>query len=333
MKLPNGYGSVVKLSGHRRKPYMVRITTGFRYDEEKEDYLQVREVLGYYEKKSEALAALSDYNKNAYSLTDSKLTVGELWNMVKDDSHVSHARNKKLQATFNNHCSSIKDMRIKDVKTRHLQQTIDQCPTESPKLEIKTIYKRIFTYATQNDYIQKNYADYIKASMPNTKIKRNPYTKPEIDFVWKNIDDEYFAVTIILLHQGMRIKELLDLTLDRIDLKNNTITIDQAKNKYSIRTIPINHAVLDVIKCFYNNSADNKLFHITYAMYKRHIDSLFNHHPYDARHTFATKCNELNISKLSTQRIMGHKPDSILEETYTHITIEELQKSIDNVFY
>lgn len=28
MKLPNGYGSVVKLSGKRRKPWMVRKTTG-----------------------------------------------------------------------------------------------------------------------------------------------------------------------------------------------------------------------------------------------------------------------------------------------------------------
>ena len=29
MKLPNGYGSVTKLTGNRRRPYMVRITTGF----------------------------------------------------------------------------------------------------------------------------------------------------------------------------------------------------------------------------------------------------------------------------------------------------------------
>lgn len=28
MKLPNGYGSVAKLTGNRRRPYMVRITTG-----------------------------------------------------------------------------------------------------------------------------------------------------------------------------------------------------------------------------------------------------------------------------------------------------------------
>ena len=36
MKLPNGYGSVVKLSGKRRKPYMVRKTTGYHIDPVKE---------------------------------------------------------------------------------------------------------------------------------------------------------------------------------------------------------------------------------------------------------------------------------------------------------
>ena len=29
MRLPNGYGSISKLSGKRRKPWIVRITDGF----------------------------------------------------------------------------------------------------------------------------------------------------------------------------------------------------------------------------------------------------------------------------------------------------------------
>lgn len=32
MKLPNGYGSVHKLKGKRRKPWRARITDGFVYD-------------------------------------------------------------------------------------------------------------------------------------------------------------------------------------------------------------------------------------------------------------------------------------------------------------
>ena len=35
MKLPNGYGSVHKLSGKRCKPWRVRISAGYIYNEEK----------------------------------------------------------------------------------------------------------------------------------------------------------------------------------------------------------------------------------------------------------------------------------------------------------
>jgi hypothetical protein len=47
----NGFGSIVKLSGNRRKPFAVRITTGWK------DGKQIRKYLGYY--KSEAEAAIA----------------------------------------------------------------------------------------------------------------------------------------------------------------------------------------------------------------------------------------------------------------------------------
>lgn len=47
MKLPNGYGSVVKLSGKRRNPYQVRKTTGWHYDKEKDKQVQDMITIGY----------------------------------------------------------------------------------------------------------------------------------------------------------------------------------------------------------------------------------------------------------------------------------------------
>ncbi len=32
MRLPNGFGSVTKLSGNRRRPYVAKITTGHEFD-------------------------------------------------------------------------------------------------------------------------------------------------------------------------------------------------------------------------------------------------------------------------------------------------------------
>lgn len=52
MKLPNGYGSVHKLKGKRRKPWRVRITDGFVYDLVEDKQVQKYKTLGYYETKS-----------------------------------------------------------------------------------------------------------------------------------------------------------------------------------------------------------------------------------------------------------------------------------------
>lgn len=53
MKLPNGYGSVVKLSGKRRKPWMVRKTTGYRIDPVKEKKVNEYIIIGYAATKTE----------------------------------------------------------------------------------------------------------------------------------------------------------------------------------------------------------------------------------------------------------------------------------------
>lgn len=47
MRLPNGYGGVVKLSGNRRRPYAARITTGWHINDETGKKIQHFQILGY----------------------------------------------------------------------------------------------------------------------------------------------------------------------------------------------------------------------------------------------------------------------------------------------
>ena len=47
MRLPNGYGGVVKLSGNRRRPYAARITTGWYHNDKTGKRVQKFQVIGY----------------------------------------------------------------------------------------------------------------------------------------------------------------------------------------------------------------------------------------------------------------------------------------------
>ena len=69
----NGFGSIVKLGGHRRKPFAVRITTGWK------DGKQIRKYLGYYVSEAEALMALAEYHKGGVNLDLTKLTLEEIY--------------------------------------------------------------------------------------------------------------------------------------------------------------------------------------------------------------------------------------------------------------
>ena len=329
MRLPNGYGSVTKLSGKRRKPYMARITTGMEYDPVKDDYIQKRIVLGYFEKKEEALAALAEYQKDPYSITDANMTVKELWESIKDNVKASDDRKKVYDRTFDKYMTPISGMKIRQIRARHLQQVIDDCEAGySVKSNIRSVMHHIFRYAAQNDMIDKDYTDYISFEQEQTILQREIYTDDEVRKLWHNSNLEEYAFTLVLLHQGMRIKEFMELSPDDIDLEAGTIFIRKAKNNYSVRTIPINKAVFDLVARFKETPTS-----LTKSRYEHFAKNVLGHRAYDVRHTFATKCNALGLPTLIVQRIMGHKPDTLLEQVYTHLSIEELSDAINQVKY
>ena len=83
MKLPNGYGSVTKLSGNRRKPYLARVTLGWITDEQTGKTVQNRVPLGTFKTKKEALQALSGaplyHHNSACFLHQQSYTMTKRW--------------------------------------------------------------------------------------------------------------------------------------------------------------------------------------------------------------------------------------------------------------
>ena len=62
MRAPNGYGTVYKLSGKRRRPWVVRVTVGYKPNDNG-GLSPIVHYVGYYATQKEAYQARDEYNK------------------------------------------------------------------------------------------------------------------------------------------------------------------------------------------------------------------------------------------------------------------------------
>lgn len=333
-KLPNKFGSITKLKApNLRRPYMARIYAGMKVNFETKKAYPVQKILGYYATKSEAMKALAEYNSNPYNLDRQTVTIDEIWQQAKEKLTVSADRQKKYESNYRKYISPIKDMKISEVKTGVLQDLIDAIPYGYSTQSItRSVLNHIFLYALQNDIVQQNYVDYLTLESPKTSIERKLYTSEEIQALWKESSIPEYAMTLILLYEGMRIKELREMPKSAVDLTKWTLKIVEGKNVQSQRVIPIHEAVRGLVVDAMNRPG-TMLFGFSKTHYDYFADKNLHHMPYDTRHTFASKANKIGLPKLTIQRIMGHKPDSVLAQTYIHMTIEELQEAINKVVY
>ena len=333
MKLPNKYGSVTKLKGNRRRPWMARLSAGTVVNYETHKAYPKQTILGYYETRKEAMQALAEYNANPFNLDRQTVTIAELWHQIEDTVNCSDERRKVYKRAFHNHIEfAIGSERIFDIKAGRLQELFDNIEHGySTKSNVRSVLNHIYLYALQNDIIQQNYMEYIKIGSEETHLERQLYTPEEIEGLWQKKDIPEYAMTLVLLYEGMRIKELRELPKENVDLENMTISITEAKNTQSKRVIPIHEKVLPLIETAMKSSGIS-LYGFTKTQYSYFTDQI-GHRPYDTRHTFASRANALGIPKLTLQRIMGHKPDSVLEQAYIHLSIEELREAINVIDY
>lgn len=226
MKLPNGFGSVYKLSGNRRNPYRAIVTERWLIDSDTGKWKQKRKTIGYYESKKDALQALADYNKSPYDVDASKVTFAEVYDRWSDEHFptVSESNAKGYRAAYLL-CDSISNKRMADIKLDDLQYIADNSGKNTPTLrKYKVLVGLMFKYAVIHDIItpdmnKTQYIDIKKAGNPNA-YNREPFSKKEIDTVWKmHTTNVYFNVILILIYSGCRISELLDLKKENVNIK------------------------------------------------------------------------------------------------------------------
>lgn len=328
MRLPNSYGSITKLSGNRRRPWMVRLTSSIDFDEETKKYNQRQKVLGYYKTRQEAIKALADYNSDPFDLDALTVTFDQCY----QEAHkkFTEGRRCNYEAAYK-YLAAIKDKPIRSIKAAQMQRCIDSCDTTQQR-EIKTVCRKTFEYALFAEIVDRNPADHLKCNTVEATIERNVFTKDEIKFI-EEADTWWKICLCCLLYSGMRAAELKTLEPEDIDLENMTLNIRKAKNNQSIRLIPIHSHAEPYFRQYKEEGIG--FYHKSHNGFNKAISKAFTtvHHGHDTRHTFATKMRECKADQLVLKLILGHKPDNITERIYTHVTMDEMRTNIQLLDY
>ena len=125
MKLPNGYGSVYKLTGKRRKPWGARITVGWEVNESTGKTKQKYKAIGYYETRKQALEALAKYNSDPYDLGSDKITFTEVYEKWSEEHFktIVPSAVRTWTAAYK-HCVPIHNKNFKELRTIDLEKTL-----------------------------------------------------------------------------------------------------------------------------------------------------------------------------------------------------------------
>ncbi len=342
MKNPNGFGSVHKLTGNRRNPYRSRKTIGWD-----ENNKQLYQTIGYYKTRQLAIQALAEFNTNPYDIKTDSITfteVYEKWSKEHFQTIVPSA--VRTWKSAYNHCSSLYEMRFKDIKTMTLEDTIKNAVVgNSTKARMKSMFNLIYKYALKHEICDKDYAtlcNSVKKGKPD--IERIPFNKNEIKILWDNIDFPFVDMILIGIYSGWRPQELAILKTLDINIDTNTMLGGLKTEAGKNRIVPMHSKTFPLIQSRYNEKNEHLFIDpngqqgnsMTYDKYRSRFKKVMerlnmNHRPHDTRHTFITLAKEYDMNEYMLKLIVGHSIQDVTEKIYTHRTIEQLKEEIEKI--
>lgn len=336
MRLPNGYGSVVKLSGKRRNPYWVRLTEGW----DNRGYPKYK-TLAYVHTRSEGLTMLAKYHENPWD-ADSNITLGKLFERwVKDKKPLLSSSNGEKISFAHNHTCSLDKMQYKDIKSYHMQQTINKCGKGyATQAAIKAFWRHMDKYAFELDVIDKQYSELL-TSAPEETPDRKPFTIEEISKLWRDYNNGVPDVDIplIFIYTGFRISELQHMRVENVDFNTNIMTGGIKTTAGRNRKVPIHHSILPLVYHRAKINREGYLFESKNGMYKsrffrekfKEVMGMENmeHIPHECRHTFETLLDDAGANRKCIDMLMGHVSKDIGNRVYNHKTLGQLRENIE----
>ena len=338
MRKPNGFGSVKKLSGNRRRPYVYVIT---RPDGK-------RQAVQYFENQTEAEIFQIDYVKIHYhrSLPGHRITFAELFFRWLP-THIEDI--EPAQSTIDNyhnsfrHCTILHETPVAELKFKDYQQIIDGMKKEllsfSSLKKVRSLISLMLNFGIEYEIVTVNYAPLLKLGKNKPVKPHHPFSRQAINRIWQHTNLPGADAILMLLYTGMRCSELLGLTKKEVNLRQRIFRITQSKTASGIRTIPIHSRILPFVqyrmqlpgKWLLCTESGQPYSYARFCTVWRRVLSASNvrgHTTHDCRHTVASLLDDAGANTAAKKRILGHAGDGVTEAVYTHKGLLQLRKTI-----
>jgi len=208
-------------------------------------------------------------------------------------------------------------------------------------IRLRTI-KTYLNWLRSEEYLKEDLASKVKyVRVPKDTIK--PLSTTEIRRMLNAVDKSNYAgfrdysLMIMILDNGIRINEAVNLKLDDVDLKRKVITVrSQTAKTRCERFLPISKKTVGLLQQLISVASDNNEEYLFLSSLGGKIDTLvaiknFRKYakkaglskkctPHVWRHTFAVNAVKANMDVFTLQRILGH---ASLSTTRLYIQLDD----------
>lgn len=331
----NGQGTVFKLPNGK---WRVEITLGWDEIDNGKKKRAVKTKSGF-KFKRDAVEWLKQYcGGNADAVE--RITFNDIYRLWSATHYTNIT--KDMEYTYTGaykRCEPLYYKLFADIKPADWQRIVDNCQqSRRTKRSIKDLANGMYKYAMANDYVSKNYAEYIKLP-PKEETTKDAFTQEEINKIWSayHNGDNFAGIILVMIYTGMRPGEFLALTKDNIMIDERCIVGAGIKTKTSkSRIIPIAECIYSIVQSLCDKTdgkiygQHEKVFRYCFkdALDKAGVRPLT---PHSCRHTCATALALAEVPPAVIQAVMGHTDYSTTLQ-YTHVqSLKHTREAVNKI--
>lgn len=281
-------------------------------------------------------------------------TINEYVNSLVTELHLSINTKEAYKKDLNYYCFYLKDkniIHINRIRKEHIISFLEKLKKTGLKPQTIAHYltsiKNYHKFLLQNNYLSENIAKSIDRpkttkKLPNTLSVEEVTLLLDINTVTP-FDYRNKCMLELIYGTGLRISELLSLTINDIDTMNCIVRCIGKGNKE--RIVPINDFIIDSLKKYleyrpillknkttkelFLNSRGDKLSREGFfkmlkgLLLEKGLNS--NISPHTLRHSFATHLLEYGADLRVIQEMLGHS-DISTTRIYTHVTNNKIKE-------